>query len=236
MHTVSRRVAAMVALVGIAVGVVGCGDDEAAQRKAFVAFLQSRIIDNPGIHVPQLSNEETRAFGPYAKHYEVITTFNAEMDKSMAGFLPKMADAAIVRSIADAMGKRDDIVAVREMMAKIRTSLSDNLAAAEVARKDLVQPSDLKVVYDAAFDRLVRRAANSMQDGLVLAESGMQSILALIDYLNSHTDKISLQGSIVSTSDPKIQAQVNALTEDVNAKSQRLREAQERLNKLMCGS
>ena len=235
MSMLSRRGSITIALFGIAFGLVGCGDDEAAQRKAFVGFLQTRIIDKPGIHVPQLSDELARSFGAYAKHYAVITSFNAEMDKSVGSFLPKVMSAAAVTSVGDAMRKRDDIIAVRDMIVQIRAAISQNLATAEASRVGLAQPQDLKVVYDAAFDRAVRAPAESLQNALPPAESALQSILTLTDYLNSHGDKVSVQGSIISTSDPKVQSQVNALLDDINKKSQRLREAQDRVNKLMAG-
>ena len=33
----------------------GCGDKEPAQRKAFIDFLQTRILDKPVLAVPQLT-------------------------------------------------------------------------------------------------------------------------------------------------------------------------------------
>src|SRR5207237_6743168 len=65
-----------IAAVLIAFALLGCGDDEATHRKAFIEFLQSRIVAKPGIHVPKLTTEETTAFGDYAKHYAVIADFN----------------------------------------------------------------------------------------------------------------------------------------------------------------
>ena len=35
-----------------------CGDKEPEQRAAFTQFLQTRIIDKPGVRVPQLTAEE----------------------------------------------------------------------------------------------------------------------------------------------------------------------------------
>ena len=45
----SRRAIFLFALVGFALSLAGCGE-EAAQRKAFIQFLQTRIIDKPGLH------------------------------------------------------------------------------------------------------------------------------------------------------------------------------------------
>src|ERR1700732_1879559 len=98
-----RQAAAVVALVAYALALAGCGDQEAAQRKAFIEFLQTRIIDKPGVHVPTLTADLQDKIGVYAKHYAVITTFNSDMDQSVVGFLPKALRAGSVTSIADAV-------------------------------------------------------------------------------------------------------------------------------------
>ena len=41
---------------------------EAEQRKAFTAFLQTRVLDKPGLRVPMPTEEEKASFGDYAKH------------------------------------------------------------------------------------------------------------------------------------------------------------------------
>lgn len=38
----------------------GCGDKEPEQRTAFTQFLQTRIIDKPGVHAPKLTDDERK--------------------------------------------------------------------------------------------------------------------------------------------------------------------------------
>jgi hypothetical protein len=235
MTIISRGIAAAVAMLALAFALTGCGDDEAAQRKAFIEFLQTRIIDKPGIHVPQLTDDISRSIGVYAKHYAVITTFTADMDKSMSDFLPKMRRVTALTSIADAVSRRDDIVAVSRTLADARTALTERLAAAEAARAALDQPADLRPVYDAAFDRAVRGPVNAFKEELPPGEGAMQSVLALVDFLNTHRDQVTVQGSTLTANDPKVRSQVGAMLDDINAKQRRLQEGQARLNKLMTG-
>ena len=72
-----------------------CGDKEPEQRAAFTQFLQTRIIDKPGVRVPQLTAEE-KSFGDYAAHYAVITDFNSGMDASVKPLNSLMQKAACV--------------------------------------------------------------------------------------------------------------------------------------------
>jgi hypothetical protein len=235
MAKMSSRAAAVAALVVLAFTLAGCGDQEVAQRKSFIEFLQTRIIDKPGVHVPALTTELEDKLGVYAKHYAVITTFNSDMDQSVSGFLPKAMRVASVSSIADAVARRDAIAAVRGQMSEMRAALAQKLAAAEAARAGLTQPADLKPVYDAAFDRDVRSTALGFEKELPLFEDAMTSILTLTDYLNSHRDKVTVQGSIVSANDPTTRAEVTALLDDITKKTQQLQDSQRRLSKIATG-
>ena len=76
----------------------GCGDNEAMQRKAFIEFLQSRIVAKPEIHLPKLTADETAAFGDYAKHYAVIADFNTGLDREVSKPLHQAVAAGVART------------------------------------------------------------------------------------------------------------------------------------------
>lgn len=46
----------------------GCGANDGQQRAAFISFLQTRIVDKPGIHVPRLTDDERERLRCYAEH------------------------------------------------------------------------------------------------------------------------------------------------------------------------
>src|SRR5215208_463914 len=91
-----RRLLRARVIVGVllAIGLVACGDSEATQRKAFIEFLQTRIIGKPGVHVPKLTEQETAAFGAYAGHYAVIADFNAGLDEAVSKPMERALEAA----------------------------------------------------------------------------------------------------------------------------------------------
>jgi hypothetical protein len=75
-------------LVALAlVGLTGCEDKEAQQRKAFIEFLQTRILDQPGTRAPQLTDAQIERFGDYTKQYVIISDFHKTMDNSVSGQL-----------------------------------------------------------------------------------------------------------------------------------------------------
>jgi hypothetical protein len=239
MDLCARTAVAVAALFILAFNLAACGDNEAAERKAFIEFLQTRIIDKPGVHVPTLTPDLESKLGRYAKHYGVINVFNSDMNQALSGapqMISRAATALRSTSMTDIVNKREDIAKIPGLIANLRADLGQKLAAAEAAKANLSQPEDLKVVFEAAFERDVRSPALSFQKELPLAESAIQSILKLVDFVIAHRDRISVQGSMLSTDDPKIRSDLNALLEDVNKKSQLSQDAQNRMNKLVRGS
>src|SRR5215208_7307017 len=96
----------------LAAGVIACGDSEATQRKAFIDFLQTRIIAKPGVHVPKLTEQETAAFGPYAGHYAVIADFNAGLDEVVSKPMQR-ALAAAPRALDQLAARRPEIAEIK---------------------------------------------------------------------------------------------------------------------------
>jgi hypothetical protein len=57
----------------------GC-DDEPAERRAFVDFLQVHIVSRPGVHLMLMNPETAKSFGRYASQYQIILDFNSNLD------------------------------------------------------------------------------------------------------------------------------------------------------------
>jgi hypothetical protein len=98
MTVFNRRAAGIAALVLLAVGLTACGESEPDQRKAFIGFLQTRIVDKPGVHIARPTDDEKKSFGPYSAHYAVILGFIDDIDlvaksKKIDDSLPKLRSA-----------------------------------------------------------------------------------------------------------------------------------------------
>lgn len=225
---------AIVLAMGIAP--VGCGDNEATQRKAFIEFLQTRIVAKPGVHVPKLTADEATAFGDYAKQYAVIADFNARLDQSVSRPLQHALDAGAPRSLGEVVARRTDVAAVAAGLAKIRASLDHELAAADAARAALQQPDNLKSVYAAAYDRDVTQPAKAFVEIFPAIDEALKSILALADYLDQHRDAITVEGSIIRTRDASLQPPLQTLLDAVRAKNDGIAKAKQRLGALVSGS
>jgi DUF3053 family protein len=212
----------------------GCRD-EAAERKAFIDFLQTRILDKPGLHVPHLTADEANGIGDYAKDYAIITEFNDGLDKAIAKPMQEAIDRGAVRSLEEVVTRHADFVAAREGIAKLDGLVDKQLAKADAAHAKLSQPPDLKAVYDEAYERdvtLPAKAFGAMSPDLTQA---LSAIVDLGDFLLQHKDKIKVNGSTIQATDPALQPRLAALVHAVTAKNEALTRAQQHLRDVMNG-
>lgn len=211
-----------------------CGSSEPDQRAAFKQFLQTRIIDKPGVHVPKLTPDESKSFGDYTQHYAVITDFNSGMDasiKPLNGFVQKGA----FHSLGDVIERRDDLKTVQTGVNDLIAQLKQELAKADAAHAQLKQPDDLKTVYDSAYDRTVTVPANTFLTVMPQVNGTFESGLKVADYVDAHKAQIQINGSVIQVTDPKVQAELNTLLQDLNAKAKAVQEAQIRMQAVMLG-
>lgn len=222
------------AVLVVAFGIAAC-DSEPAQRKAFIEFLQTRVVGKPGVHVPKPAAEQAAAFGPYAKHYEVITEFHAGLDQVVTKPLQRALEAA-PRSLDQLGSRRREIAEIRGGMANIRAALDKQLATADAAHGALNQPDDLKPVYDAAYDRVVTQPAKAFAEVFPDVDEATKAILTLAEFLDLHSDKIKANGSMLQVADPSLQPQLQTLVNALRAKQEAVQKAQQRLRSIISGT
>ena len=236
MHPFLRVAFAGLALVAVS-GLSGCGDNEPAERKAFMAFLQTYVLDKPGVHVPKPTDADLKSFGGYADHYKVITNFTADPEMMAIGKqMAEAIEAGAPRSLQEVLNRQQTVQVVRESLAKLRAPLDQKFAAAESARDALQQPPDLKAVFGAAFERDVGDPARAFRGALPAAEEALESVQKLAAFLNAHRNAVTISGSTVQVKDAKLQTELNALLQGLNAKGKQLQEHQRRVRTVLTGS
>jgi len=232
MKSLFRPFVALIAALPLVLA--ACGDKEPEQRAAFTQFLQTRIVDKPGVRVPKLTDEEKKSFGDYAAQYAVITDFNAGMDasvKPLSGIMQKGA----MRSLNDIVSRRDDLKTVQAALNDMNTSLKEQQAKADAARAQLKQPEDLKVVYDKAYEKTVSLPADTFRDVLPQLNATFDRSLKIADYVEAHKSQIEISGPIVKVKDPAVQDELNKLLQDLNTQAKQVQQAQTRLQAVMLG-
>ena len=211
-----------------------CGNKEPEQRAAFMQFLQTRIVDKPGVRVPQLTDEEKKSFGDYAAQYAVITDFNAGMDASVKPMGSLMQKGAM-RSLNDVIARRDDIKTVQTALKDMGEALTKEQGKADAAHAQLKQPDDLKAVYDKAYDKTVTVPANTFREVLPQISGTLDSSLKVAEYVEAHKTQIDLSGPAPRVQDPTVLAELNKLLQELSAQAQKVQQAQTRLQAVMLG-
>lgn len=233
----ARQASFAVTFIAIAaLFLAACGANDGQQRAAFISFLQTRIIDKPGVHVPRLTDEERESFGSYADHYAIIADFNEAMDKSVS---PKMTDAVragSIRSLQDVVTHRDRLQAARTGINQMGSALAEALTQADAARAKLDQPDDLKAVYGSAYDRLVTQPAAAFKDIVPVMDKVLGEAIDLGAYLDQHRASVRFSGPMIETGDPAIQAAINDRLKSLQANQQAVQEAQARMQAVVHGS
>lgn len=218
----------------VLLAVAGCSN-EAGERKAFIEFLQTRVIDQPGLRVPKLSEADSESIGEYASHYAVIGEFNASMDKAFSGARPALQTMTSLSSPQALMEGGAKIADGRAALAGIRTELASNAEKAKAAKASLQQPDDLKPVYQAAYAKTVEAPAALMARMLDETDSALAQAQEFAAFLKANQDDIQFSGSQVQVESPALLEKLNVQLEAMNQKGQQINAVQRELGALING-
>lgn len=229
-----RLAGACVLAIGLALA--GCGSKEPEQRAAFIRFLQTRVLDRPGVRVPKPTDEQKKPFGDYAQHYAVIADFNESMNQSVGQPMEAVIAKGSPRSIGDIVARRDDIRTAREGVKQMRTALDANLAKADAAHTALKQPDDLKAVFDKAYEKTVTLPASTFREVFPALDAVLGGAVRIGDYVEAHRAQIQVTGNAITVTDAKVQAELNAMLQELNGHANAINAAQRKLRTVASGS
>ena len=226
---------AAAAAVAATLLLAGCGGGDAANRASFISFLKTRILDKPGMHVPQLTTAERSSFGRYAKDYGVMTDFNETMNKSVSPKLTAAVTAGSITSLEDVVTRRAQLQAARTGVDAMGAALGGDLAQADAAHAKLKQPADLKPVYDQAYDRLVTQPAVTFKGIVPVMDKVLDQAVDLGGYIDAHRAQVQLSGSTVRASDPTVRAEINKRLLALQSSQQAVLSAQRAMQSVVYG-
>jgi hypothetical protein len=230
-----RAIARLLAFVTIAATMAACFDNEPEQRKAFIIFLQTRVIDRPGVRIPNPSAEEIKSIGPYQAYFKVITDFTGDpaltaMAGKMRSGLPNLTN---IQSVID---NRDTLRKTSAEMGDLTRVMNDRYAAAQKARDALKQLDDLKPVYDKAFNKTVTAPVNGFREAVPIAQAIIVAAANLADYVVSHKDSVRIAGGQLQPTNARAQAELAPLVNAIAAQGGKFNEAQRKLRIILTGN
>lgn len=183
-----------IALVGMILSFAllsACSDPEVEHRKAFIDYLENTVM-RAGNTLPQLSEDQKNKIGNYAKDYEVLTTFSEGFNKSIrTSFNPMIEHLGSIKMPQDYATAQpllsDDLANIFFLKTDIE-KLKNN---AELSIKEAVYPSDLKVVYEAAFKKVIEDRANPVIAQVDSIIDLTREVNSLGNYLLAYKDSVN---------------------------------------------
>lgn len=190
----------------------GCGDKEPAQRKAFIDFLQTRILDKPVLAVPQLSEVQQKEFGDYSKDYAIITGFhhqmNIELDSSL---VPVFAGMNGVNSVNNLLEQRDDLKKMADSSERWKEKIAMLKTQADTQHAALKQPDDLKKIYDQAYDKTIVQPSVVTEQVFDLLPQVLNLIVEKADFIKSQGKNVTITGNRLQFANQKQLDKYNAI-------------------------
>jgi hypothetical protein len=231
----NRRLLALAGVFALTLATAGCFDNEPQQRRAFIAFLQTRIIDKPGLHIPIMSDKDVTDFGSYADHYRIMNGFHHKLDTSISKDLARTMQIGSPRSLEDLRNHRDVLPVLKTGMANMKSELDEAEGEADASHRALKQPADLKAVYDIAYERMVTKPAKVFRELGPMIESMLPAIDELATYLDEHRDSIKFSGGSPVVTDPAMRAKLAALMEAAGKAAQASEDGKRKLRAMADG-
>ncbi|MBU9812763.1 DUF3053 domain-containing protein [Rahnella sp. C60] len=194
----------------------GCGDKEPAQRKAFIDFLQSRILDKPALAVPQLTEAQKKQFGDYTQDYAIITGFhhqmNIELDSSL---VPVFAGMNGVNSVSNLLEQRDDLKKMADSSEKWKEKIVLLKTQADTRHAALKQPDDLKKIYDQAYEKTIVKPTQITEQVFDLLPQVLNLIVAKADFIKNQGKNVTITGNRLQFANQKQLDKYNAIQQQL---------------------
>ena len=194
----------------------GCGDKEPAQRKAFMDFLQTRILDKPVLAVPQLTEAQKKEFGDYSKDYAIITGFhhqmNIELDSSL---VPVFAGMNGVNSVSNLLEQRDDLKKMADSSGRWKEEIVLLKTQADTQRAALKQPDDLKKVYDQAYEKTIVKPSEVTEQVFDLLPQVLNLIVTKADFIKDQGKNVTITGNRLQFASQKQLDKYNAIQQQL---------------------
>ncbi|GKW21376.1 hypothetical protein PEC302107_31050 [Pectobacterium araliae] len=194
-----------------ALQLAACGDSEADQRKAFVAFLQSVQSQQDG-KLPTLTEEQKKNFGNFANDYAILTTFSQQFHQAVSGSLtPMLGQVSRIRVPKDYLTQRDALRQSVGTMSLLAQHIQAAKAQADNAHRALKQPEEVQIPYERLYASTVIQPSNVLLPVIPSATSFAQSLIQVGDFLQAQGDQAVFNGASVQFRTVQQAAQYNSM-------------------------
>ena len=211
--------------IGACLFLSACFSKEPEQRKAYIEFLQNRIIDQKDASLfPGMTSRQEETFGPYVGSFRIMQAFFDGMN-NRTGVGPNARKSMKMPSASEIVRDPTLLDKVDEgFMQKVRETQT-LVDAADQAKAKLTLSDDLKAVYDKAYDRTVSKRGRDWANLGLLYTGVTEQRKKLSAFVKENQSKIQINGNNLLTSDPAVLAQMQGILNDLSSKQDALNKA-----------
>ncbi|SET33917.1 DUF3053 family protein [Thorsellia anophelis] len=168
-----------------------CSDPEVEHRKAFIDYLENTVM-RAGNTLPQLSEDQKNKIGNYANDYLVLKNFSEGFNQTIqTSFNPMIEHLGSIKAPEDYATAQpllsDDLAKIFFLKSDIEKLKNK----ADQSIKDAVYPSDLKVVYEAAYKKIIEDRANPVLLQVDSIIDLTREVNSLGNYLIAYKDSVN---------------------------------------------
>lgn len=211
--------AAGLLLAAALLGLGGCGDREPEQRAAFITFLNEKVLPRRGVSLPDLSAEDKKAVGDYAKHYELLADFQRDLSSGAGKNARELLRLATFEDIAAVARAEKSLRKAAKEAAQLRELVLALEMKTGKGRDKLSLPEDLAPVYNAVYDKVVTLPAKTSATVFDAVHDVFAAIIGLLEFIDSHSREMEIEGRNINLKNIALRDDLNAKMAAVNEKS-----------------
>lgn len=169
---------------------VGCGSKDGSSQRAFIEFLNTQIITSPVVGVCELTPDQRQAIGHYATDYDVLVAaysqiFTVVYDTGQEGEI-----TGAIQSERDNLTYVNELRAARDANSRYILRLKNVSNDNGKSYSNLKLPSDVKPVFDAAWNKTVAPLDETMTRYYFLRGKRLDQLVAMGEFLQNQGDKV----------------------------------------------
>jgi hypothetical protein len=181
-----------------------------------------------------MSDQDIANFGPSADQYRIMNGFHHRMSDSITKDLARAMQIGAPRSLQELASHREILPVLKAGMASMKSELDK--AEADAAHGALQQPPDLKVVYDAAYDRMVTKPAAAYRDVIPAMQNALPALEDLAAFLDENRNAIEFRDNTPVGTNASVQSKLADLMQSAMKSSQVSDEAKRKLRIMVEGN
>lgn len=171
----------------------GCEGKGDSSRRAFVEYLNTQIITSPVVGVCELTPAQRQAFGHYADDYDVLLTAYGQIFAVVYETGQEDKITGVIQSERDNLVFLNELRVARDVNNRFILRLKNVSSENRKKYSALKLPSDVKPVFDAAWNKTVTPLDETMTRYYFLRGKRLDQLVAMGEFLQKQGNKVALK-------------------------------------------